>query len=99
MAPIRQHCRKIKDKDGHKRGHCIGTPGNIALAKGTTGKVTVAAEGYGRRRGAIRSGPANYSDVLYQGTKAAVKTIKPKKAPRNPTTGQFEPRRSARSRK
>ena len=48
--PTRAHCRNIKDdKDGRKRGHCQGTPGNISLAKEPTGRIAVNAQGTVRR--------------------------------------------------
>jgi len=79
MAPTtRQHCRRIKDKDGHKRGHCIGTPGNIALSKDTTGRIRVSAAGQGRKRPVVKK-----SDP-HPGTSAMMKRIRAQKVPKAP---------------
>ena len=48
--PTRAHCRAIPDKNGQKRGHCTGPPGNISLSNEKTGKIAVNAQGQGRRR-------------------------------------------------
>ena len=73
----RAHCRAIPDKNGQKRGHCMGTPGNIWLVHEKTGRIAVNAQGQGRHRRVVGKSvpvgiPVTPSQVL------AAKKPKPK---------------------